>query len=91
MKRQRIKCQMKVQNKTPEKELNKMETNNLPDAGFKTLVIRMLSDLSENFNKKIRNMKMVIENMKNQSEMKTTITKMNTLGGIKNKLDEAED
>lgn len=57
MKRQRIKCQMKVQNKTPEKDVNKMETSNLPDSGFKTLVIKMLSDLSESFNEKIRNIK----------------------------------
>ena len=34
----------------PDKELNKMETSNLLDAEFKTLVINMLSDLSENFN-----------------------------------------
>lgn len=85
MKRQRIKCQMQVQNKSPEKESKQMETSNLPDAGFKTLVMRMLSDLSENVNRKIRNIKMVIENIKNQSEMKTTITKVNTLAGIKNK------
>ena len=42
--------QMKEQNKTPEKELNKMETRNLLDAEFKTLVMRMLKKLSENFN-----------------------------------------
>ena len=42
--------QMKEQNKTPEKELNKMETSKLLDAAFKTLVIRILSELSENFN-----------------------------------------
>ena len=41
---------MKEQNKTPEKELNKMETNNLSDAEFKTLVIKMLNELSENLN-----------------------------------------
>ena len=39
--------QMKEQNKTPEKELNKIEMNNLSDAEFKTLVIRMLKELSE--------------------------------------------
>ena len=33
--------------KSPEKELNKMEISNLSDAEFKTLVIRMLKDLSE--------------------------------------------
>ena len=35
--------QLKEQNKTPEKQLNKMETSNLLDALFKTLVIRMLN------------------------------------------------
>ena len=41
-----------------------METSNLPDAEFKTLVIRMLNELrgrvdelSENFNKEIENIK----------------------------------
>ena len=38
-------AQMKEQNKTPEKELNKMEISNLSDAEFKTLVIRMLKEL----------------------------------------------
>ena len=33
-----------------EKELNKIETSNLLDAECKTLVIRMLSELSENLN-----------------------------------------
>ena len=32
-------AQMKEQNKTPEKELNKMEISNLSDAEYKTLVI----------------------------------------------------
>ena len=41
---------MKEQNKTPEKKLNKMETSNLSDAEFKTLVIRMLKELSEYLN-----------------------------------------
>ena len=31
-------AQMKEQNKTPQKELNKMEISNLLDAEFKTLV-----------------------------------------------------
>ena len=48
MRRQRDVAQMKEQNKTPEKELNKMEISNLSDAEFKTLVIRMLKELSEN-------------------------------------------
>ena len=36
MRRQRNMAQIKVQIKTPEKELNKMELNNLSDAEFKT-------------------------------------------------------
>ena len=46
-------AQMKEQNKTPEKELNKMETANLSDAEFKTLVIRMLREVIE-YDKSIR-------------------------------------
>ena len=47
MRRQRKMAQMKEQNKTPEKELNKTEIATLSDAEFKTLVIRMLRELSE--------------------------------------------
>ena len=47
MRRQRDRDQMKEQIKIPEKELNKMETSNLSDTEFKTLVIRMLKELSE--------------------------------------------
>ena len=47
LRRQRNITQMKEQNKTPEKELNAMEIANLSDAEFKTLVIRMLKEVSE--------------------------------------------
>ena len=40
-------AQMNEHIKTLEKELNKMEISNLSDTGFKTLVIRMLKELSE--------------------------------------------
>ena len=43
-------AQMKEQNKTLEKELNEMEIINLSDAEFKTLVIRMLTELLEDGN-----------------------------------------
>ena len=45
MGRQRNMSQMKEQTKTPEKELSKMETANLSDAEFKTLVMKMLRKL----------------------------------------------
>ena len=72
MRRQRNMAQVKEQIKTPEKELNKMDIGNLSDAGFKTLVIRMLKELSEDFSsiKKI------------QSEMgDTLIERKNNLQG----------
>ena len=49
-------AQMKKQVKTPEKERNKMEISHLLDAEFKTLVIRMPKEISEDLNsiKKIR-------------------------------------
>ena len=40
-------AQMKGQIKTPEKELNEREINNLSNSELKTLVIRMLKELSE--------------------------------------------
>ena len=38
---------MKEKIKTPEKELNEMDVSNLSDAEFKTLVIRMLKEISK--------------------------------------------
>ena len=50
MRRQRNMSKMKELIKTPKKEMNKMETSNLLDLEFKTLVIRKLNELSENLN-----------------------------------------
>ena len=57
-----------------------MESSNLTDAEFKTLVIKMLNELrsrvdelSENFNKEIENIKLEVEIGKgNQLKMKNT-------------------
>ena len=80
--KQRSMAQMKKQIKTPEKELNEMEISNLSDAEFKTLVIRMLKELSEDLNsiKKIH------------SETKDTLTEIkNNLQGNNSRVDEAEN
>ena len=61
--------QMKEQMKTPEKELNKMEISNLSDAEFKTLVIRMLKELSEDLS----------SIKKTQSEIKDTLIEIRTI------------
>lgn len=67
-----------------------METCNLKDTQFKTLIIMMLSELgerinelSENFHKKIGN--------KSQSEMKKTKTEMKTSLDINIRLYETEE
>ena len=80
-------AQMKAQHKTPEKELNRMETSNLLDAEFNTLVIRILKELSENFNSIKKDTETI---KKNQTEMNNTLTEMkNTLQGINSGIDEA--
>ena len=74
-------AQMKVQIKTPEKELKEMEISNLSDAEFKTLVTRMLKELSEDLSsiKKI------------QSKRKDTLIEIkNNLQGNNSRVDEAE-
>ena len=73
---------MTEQIKAPEKELNKMEISNLSDAEFKTLVVRMLKELSEDLNsiKKI------------QLETKYTLIEIkNNLQGNNSGMDEAEN
>ena len=72
--------QMKEQNKTPGKELNKMEIGNLSGTEAKTLVIRMLKWLSEDLS----------SIKKTQSEIKDTpIEIKNNLQG-NNSMDEAK-
>ena len=48
--------QMKEQNIASEKELTEMETSNLPDAEFKTLVIRVFSELRGRVDELIENL-----------------------------------
>ena len=82
MRRQRNMDQMKGQIKTLEKELKEMEISNLWEAEFKTLVIKMLKELSEDLNsiKKI------------QSKRKDTIIEIkNNLQGNNSRVDEAKN
>ena len=82
MNRQRNMARMKEQNKTPETELNKMEITNLSDAEFRTLVIRMLKELSEDLSSIKRT----------QSEIKAILIEIkNSLQGNNNRVDEAEN
>ena len=73
---------MKEQNKTSEKELNKMEINNLSDAEFKTLVMRILKELSED----LSNIK------KTQSKTKNALVEIkNNLQENDGRMDEANN
>ena len=66
--------QMKEQIKTPEKELSNEEAANLSDAEFKTLVIRMLTEINE-YGHKIKEELRAI-----QSEIKVNIQGTNSEG-----------
>ena len=66
MRRKRNMAQMKEQNKTLEKKLNKMKISNLLDTEFKTQVIRMLKEIIGYCNR-IK---------KTQAEMKVTLSKI---------------
>src|SRR3712207_5417033 len=71
MRRQRNTFQAREQDKTPEKELNETEINNLPDRKLKQKVIRMLTDLGRRLDEQSENVNKEQENIKkNQSEMK---------------------
>ena len=63
---------MKEQIKAPEKELGHKETDNLSDAEFKTLVIRMLTEMIEYGHKRKEEMKAI------QSEIKENIQGTNS-------------
>ena len=67
-------AQMKEPIKTPEKELSNKEIDNLSDAEFKTLVIRMLAELIELSSKMKEEMKAT------QSEIKQNIQGTNREG-----------
>ena len=75
---------MKEQIKTPEKELSDEEIDNLSDAEFKTLVIRMLTEMVEYAHKMEEKVKALQSEMKRDvhgtnSDGKETRTQMNSL------------
>ena len=77
-------AQMKEQIKTPEKELSNKEIANLSDVEFKTLVIRMLTEMVEysfKIEEKVKAMKSEIkENVQGtNSDGKDTVTQINNL------------
>ena len=82
MRKHRNMAQMKEQIKTREKELNEIRISNLSDAEFKTLVIRMLKEFSEDLSS--------IKNI--QSETQDSLIEIkNHLQGNNSRVDEAKN
>ena len=73
--------QMKEQDKTPEKQPNEMEIDNLPEKEFRIMIVKMIQDLRKRMEAKIEKMQKMfnkdLEVSKNkQTEMNNTITEM---------------
>ena len=94
MKRQRAIYQVKEQDKTPEKQLNEVEIDKLPEKEFRIMIVKMMQDLGKRMEAKIEKMQEVfnkdLEELKNkQTEMNNTITEMKTtLEGINSRITE---
>ena len=88
---------MKEQHKTPEKQLSEVEIGNLPEKEFRIMIVKMIQDLGETMEAKIKKMQEMfnkdLEELKNkQTDTNNTITEMkNTLEGINSKINEAEE
>ena len=48
--------QMKEQDKTPQKQLNKLEIGNFPEKEFRTMIVKMIQDLGKWMKAKIKKM-----------------------------------
>ena len=82
--------QMKEQDKTPEKQINEVEIGNLPEKGFRIMIVKMIQDLGKRMKAKIEKMQEMfnkdLEELKNK-QMNNTITEMkNTLEGINSRI-----
>ena len=87
MKNQKVMSQIKGQTKTPERQLNEVETGNLPEKEFRIMIVKMIQDLRKRMEAKLEKMQeMFTKELKNkQAEMN------NTLEGINNRIPEAEE
>ena len=63
---QRVTSQMKAKDKTLEKQLNEMEIDNLPEKGFKIMIVKVI----QNFGKRMEKMQEMftkdLEELKNK-------------------------
>ena len=86
MKKQKVISPMKEQDKIPEKQLNEVEIGNLPEKGFRIMIVKMIQDLRNRIEKMQEMFTKDLEELKNkQSEMN------NTLEGISSRITKAEE
>ena len=61
---------MKEQDKTPEKQLNKVDIGNLPEKEFRIMIVKMIQDLRKRMEAKIEKMQEMfnkdLEELKNK-------------------------
>ena len=79
---------MKRQDKTPEKQLNKVEISNLPEEGFRTMIAKMVQDLRKRMEAKSEKM---LEMFTKDLEELRNKQMNNTLEGINSRITEAEE
>ena len=88
--------QRKEQDKTPEKQLNEVDTGNLPGKEFRIMIVKMIQDLGKRMEAKIKKMQEMfnkdLEELKKKplKELKKKQTEINnTITEIKNTLEES--
>ena len=90
MKKQKVMSQIKRQDKTSEKQLNEMDTGNLPEKELKIMIVKMIQDLGKRMEANIEKMQKMFT--KNLEELKNKQIEINkTLEGINSRLIEAEE
>ena len=67
--------QMKEQDKTPEKLLNEVEIDNLPEKEFRRMIVKMIQDLGKRMEAKTEKMQEMFN--KGLEELKNKQTEMN--------------
>ena len=54
MKKQKVVSQVRRQDKIPEKQLNEVETGNLPEKEFRIMIVKMIQDLRKRMETSIK-------------------------------------
>ena len=77
--------QREGQDKTPEKQLNEMEIDNLPEKEFRIMIVKMVQDLGKTMEKM---QEMFVKDLEELKNIQTETN--NTLEGINSRIIEAE-